>query len=143
MRRVVTLPQAPPVQLLGDAVVLRGPAAIDAYRLMARGVDAARREDGIQPSERLEQLLAALRASADAAMSAAGHADVREVPTSAVSTPGSRIGTREVADLLGLSERHVRRLAPEFNGRRHGNTWTYETTAVEAHLIARTTKENA
>lgn len=122
------IPQAPPVQLLGDAAVTRGEAAVEAYRLMVRGVAAVERQDGIAPNPRVRQMLAVFAEAAR--MSACPVTDVRTEPASATCATGTRVGTREAADLMGISERQVRRRAEELGGLNIRGRWTYDKTAV-------------
>jgi hypothetical protein len=124
------IPGAPPVLLLGDAVVLRGAAAVEAYRLMTKGAAAVQRQDGISPNPRVRQMLLVLEAAAR--MSAGPVTDVRKESTPATCATGTRIGTREAADLMGITERHVRRRADELGGIQSRGRWTYDQTAVLA-----------
>ena len=40
------------------------------------------------------------------------------------------IGSREAANILGLSTRHVRRLAADLDGERRGRDWWFKTSTV-------------
>lgn len=77
----------------------------------------ARAFDGLSRAEHMPLTGAAQRirdAAADAVRHAqAGHADVRDEPDPARSCHDDEIGTVEAAELLGCSDRHVRRLAED------------------------------
>lgn len=135
-RHRVKLEQPPDVQLLGDAAVLRGPAALDAYRLITEGIALVRRRDGIEPNPRLLVTVATLKAAA-----AAGRAEVpevrnfRETPDSTSLRGGRLVGVQEVADLLGVSDRQVRNLAGRLGGHksRRGAPWRFDLEMVNAY----------
>lgn len=137
-RRCGPIPEAPVVQILGDAVVIRGAAAVEASRLLSRGVAAVERQDGIRANNRVLLLLSAV--AEVAGMSACPVSDVRNETSSARSGSGvtHRIGTREAADLMEISERQVRRLASDLDGRIHRGRWTYDFNAVQAATANRT-----
>jgi hypothetical protein len=138
--RSVNLPSSPPVQLLGDTAAIRGAAAIDAHRLILRGVRATEREDGIAPSPRLLELVAVLKVAADLArpMSEAGHADVREEVKRAKSSVGKRVEVGEAAQMLGVGPRHTRRLATSIGGRKsQSGIWSFEVAAIESYIADR------
>jgi hypothetical protein len=129
------------VQLLGDAAILRGDAALDAYRVMTEGIDLVCRRDGIAPSSRLVQTVAALKAAALASQIAradtADIADVRDerTPRSFLRS-GERVGVEEVARLLGVGHRQARRLAPSLGGRKTTRGWVFDLGLVQAYIDA-------
>jgi excisionase family DNA binding protein len=59
--------------------------------------------------------------------------DVPEVPIS----DHEAMTTREVAELLGVSPRHVRRLAPGLDGFTKGGRLLFPADAVRQHLIGK------
>ena len=65
---------APPVQRLGSAVLLQGPAVADAAYLVAVGLRALSRRDGVAPMSRWLVLQRHLKAVADLADT--GNADL-------------------------------------------------------------------
>jgi hypothetical protein len=137
----------PAVQVLGGAVLLRGPAVLDALNLVALGVRETRRRDGIEPSPGLQTLIAGLAAAADQvraqAMSDAGHRDVAEQANRAQSAALQRVGTREAAQMLGLTTRQTQRLAAELGGSRGpGHAWTFDLGVVEAAAVRRASKDD-
>ncbi|WP_157695085.1 hypothetical protein [Nakamurella panacisegetis] len=123
------------VQQFGPAIVITGLALLDARRLITRGIQAGRR-DGIQPHPRLQRLMAALDDALEAdAVSRNGHHDVAETdPLPALAAAPDQIGTREAANILGLSSRQVQRIARSLEGHRTPSRhWTFDRTAVEAY----------
>lgn len=134
---MVSGPRIPAVQRLGSAILLQGPAVLDAHYLIAAGVRDVQRRDGIAPSPRLRFLLEELAAaSADIrAMSPAGHGDVPEEGNGALSVL-DLIPTREAAMILDLSVRQTRRHRDAAGGRDVGGALMFERGAVEA-LAAR------
>ena len=124
-------PLVPEVQVLGDALLLRGPAVLEtltAYGVLVRQVKA----NGAQPSSRLlgMQRGAAVAASVyrrDTSPASAGPlADVRP----GTSRPESWLRTTDVALALQVSERHARRLARTLDARRTRGGWLYPRQAV-------------
>lgn len=133
--------RGPDVQLLGDAVLIRGAAAVDAYRVLAKSAGTARR-DGIAPPRRLLQLLTALRAAAEAAEAAAeavrGTAELRRSADPARS-PCDDIGTQEAAAMIGCSTRYVRQLlaTDRLRARVVRGSWRVPVSEVVAYIDAR------
>lgn len=141
----VDLPVSPPAQLLGDTAAIRGAAAIDAYRLIVRGINDAQRTDGIAPSPRLLQLVAVLKAAADQArpVSEVGHADVREEVKGTKSSVGKRVEVGEAAQMLGVGSRQTRRLAPSIGGHKsQSGIWSFEVAAIESYIADRDERHN-
>lgn len=109
----------PAVQQLGSAVLLRGPAVVDVWRLVALGIRAANRDGiGLARVDHLQAVLAAAAAEVRSAASECGHADVTQPPTRAVSDPSEPLTTREVATMLGLSTRQTQRMASTLDARK-------------------------
>lgn len=130
--------EPPEIMLLGDCVVIRGQAAAEAYRLLAAGVQQVERRDGITASGRVNYLLGTCKRAAQ--MSVCGVADVRNPGFQAESSHleiGVRVGTREAAVELKISEEHVRRLASILDGRKLRGRWTYDSVLVEAEAERR------
>jgi len=89
----------------------------------------ARGRDGLAPSNALDELLAAIHTAG--AMSADGQADVRE---KADEEAGHRwVSTTEVAERLGCSTRHARRLAEQLGGVHRQGRWYVDDLALTEH----------
>lgn len=126
-----------PFEELGHGQVLvRGAALVQLVRFVEVGVRAARR-DGIDLPDRVQDLVDGLRrqaAEAEALMS---------VPLAAAPPPCASeadVSTAEAADLLGVTERQVCRMAEALGGRRsraRGRPWVLSRAAVLAELDAR------
>jgi hypothetical protein len=140
--RTISLPDSPDVQLLGGSVaLLKGSAALDAYRLLVEGIATVRRRDGIEPPPRLMQTVATLKAAADAARRPAADrsdiADVRNKPTSPVLVSGELMGIEEVAQMFGVGHRQARRLAPSVGGhKKRSGGWVFDRGLVQAYIDA-------
>ncbi|MCD4525234.1 hypothetical protein [Nocardioides sp. cx-173] len=133
------LVDAPEVQVFGDALVLRGQALRDVYRVTLRGVQAAEVRDGISPSRRLSSLLDVMRRAVEA--SAVPVTEFRGGPTSAQSEVSERIDTEEASQLMKISTRWVRTRADELGGRKLAGRWTYDKNLVLA-AATQSSKEN-
>lgn len=48
------------------------------------------------------------------------------------------IGATEAARVIGVSERHIRRLAADLDGRRAGRAWVFDRRTVTEYARART-----
>lgn len=130
---MVTQPRipGPSVQRVNDAVLVAGQALVDTAVLVAAGLHYQYRTDGISANPRLRNL-ANLYADAAAAVSASRHADVRGEPVSA-SSLADEITTLEAAEMLGIGQRQMCRLAPLLGGRRTTAGWLVRRGAVAAH----------
>ena len=115
----------------GAGVLLRGPVV--AIRSSWNGaIDLFQRRDGISPSRRLRELMIMIRQEStddSARMSRAGHGFPESTPDQAGFEQG--VVTREAADLLGISPRQVRRLAPLLGGKHIGRMLIFDRNAVE------------
>jgi hypothetical protein len=137
--------QLPAVERLGGGQLLvRGLAVLRLHRWATAAVAIARRRDGmgtLDPDAR--ELLAALEAEARAAVSTAQDAEARagmsagpqrDIRRRADVQPSPQddlmISTEEARQLLGLSPRHVRRLAPQLDGRQVAGRWLFPRSAV-------------
>ncbi|MDT5370195.1 MAG: hypothetical protein QOC62_4626 [Mycobacterium sp.] len=122
----MTAPSVPGLLRVGGVVILSGPAlkpALDAVLIAAN----RRRDGGLSTSQHHRDLAAAL----SAAMSAA----VRDEPP----VPPSLVCSMTIDDAaieLGLSPRHVRRLAPDL-GRKTGPHWRLNKELVGKYREAR------
>lgn len=107
-----------------EAVLLDGEALALARRCVEIA-QAARRRNGLSPDRRLVALAAALAGPGQ--------------PDSDHDTPGddgvmsSFVTIAQAADMLGVSERTVRRLAPGLGGRKAGAVWLVDEAAVIEH----------
>ncbi|GAB2661367.1 hypothetical protein [Kribbella swartbergensis] len=137
----------PPIERLGNGqVLLRSRALVDVCRLALAGARQAERQDGIGLSAGTRALLAALCAEAEQVLSAT--ADVRaddraDLPESAAMPASVAIDTEEVARMLHMSTRHVRRIAPSLGGRRVDGHWQFDRTELALILAQRNESEVA
>jgi hypothetical protein len=118
---------APDVIGLGRGVVLlHGQALVETSRLISWAVKELNRRDGVH-APRLDRLDAILRAEAAANGHAIGHTE----PTPAAFTQDV-MSTEEVAEVMQLSPRHVRRKAHELGGRKIGHDWMFDPVIIAA-----------
>lgn len=137
------------MQQFGAAVLLQGPALLDAYSLIVRGIRQVTQQDGIAAPSRLTELQRCLAGAVEeyrASVSPSGRGDVRELddrPESGTG-PDDHLTTREAAAVLHISERHMRRLSDDVGGSvRRGGVLLYDRAAVEALAATRTPEEGA
>lgn len=106
-------------------MLLSGPmltAALYAVKVANR----ASVRDGLPPSHQLVQLRAVL-------MSALGQSDIE--PDADVHDAGElTITAREAAAMLNRSERTVRRMAEQLDGRLVGGQWRFDAATIREHL---------
>ena len=135
-------PRPLPVQVLGSAVLLQEEAVLQV--LTALGVyERSLKANGAQPSPRL---LGLQRAFALAALAVhAQNGDVSQVrqrdatldASQPDSTQTAQIGTREAAQMLGVTTRQVQRLAATLDGRRLANGHIiFDRLAVQSYALA-------
>jgi hypothetical protein len=108
-------------RLPGDHYVLTG----DDIGVVVAGLELAqrqRRADGLPRSPRLDELI---RHMSGRPQSDIGGRATRET---------RRMSIGEVAGLLGVSERHARRLAPQLGGVRIAGRWHLDPDAVGEHI---------
>lgn len=107
------------------ALILTG----DHLDVVRYAIAAARREqrrNGLPPSPRLDQLANAV--------AAVGHPDN---PTGLPADDDHMLlSADQAAELLGVSPRTARRLAPGLGGRKVGGTWLLDALAVDEHRAA-------
>jgi hypothetical protein len=128
-------PFAGVVLRLGGGRVLLGPAGtLHIARALALAVRTARR-DGIGLPAEVAQLVEAVDAEAAEAMSARGHADVRDTAVLSESPASELVSVEEAAVMLGVSTRQARRLVPLLGGRKVGRVWTIDRREVAAHAL--------
>ena len=111
----------------GGVVVVHGTAA----RTLCQAVliaERARRSNGLPASADYGELIAELHA-----VSATGQTDVRDAPDLPLSNHDSSITVAAAAQRLKLSERHVRRMACTFGGRKLGGRWILDELAVSEY----------
>lgn len=129
-------PTPPPdLQVLGTAVLLQGRALKVIASLAAVGAANVSRRDGIElagPTLRLINTLADVANNPPPPMPASGHADVRKEPGPAGS---ELVGTAAIAEELGMSEEHVRRLARGhcLPAHRAGRAWLFDLAEVRSY----------
>lgn len=136
---------APPVQRLGEAVLLQGPAVADVAYLVEVGLQAIAGRDQVTPHARWLVLQRGLRAVATdlaGAPAISGNAalpQVRDQEQSAAEV----LTTKEAAMILHLQERQVRNLAPSLGGRRIAGRLLLNASAVRAEAAHRTAARRA
>ncbi len=133
----------PGVQTLSDAVVLQGPVVAEVAYLVNLGLRHRANLDGTAPSVRQRALLRMLTDTAEAVLAvpdARGHADTIATPHLGEFGVGE-ISTAEAANVLGVSPRHVRRLARSLDGRRVKGTWLFDKHALVAYRALREEEE--
>ena len=136
-RGVVRLDDSPDVQVLGDAVVIRGRAVLDGYRILAEGVRAVRVRDAIEAPEHIRQLLAGFKLAGERAAAqpdTSDISDVRDRPRPRPLRTGELIGIAEVARMCGVGDRQARRLAESLGGTKPRGVWIFDRGLVNAYL---------
>ncbi len=146
-RSCVTVSTGPDVQLIGGSgALIQGAAALDAYRVMVEGIARVRQRDCIEPSPRLMETVAALKAAADAARTSSASSEIAELRRRAPSAPlrsGEVIGIEEVARMCNVGQRQARHLAPSLGGWRtagRGRPWRFDLGLVQAYIDAEGTR---
>jgi len=108
----------PAVQKLGSAILLQGPAVVDAWHLVALRIRAAKRDGiGLARVDHLQAVLAAAAAEVRAT-SEPGQRDVAHQASQAVSDPSEPLTTQEVAAMINLSPRQTQRMASVLGARK-------------------------
>lgn len=110
-----------PVTRIDHAVILTG-SALDAVAYAVAVAQRARHRNGLPPSRMLDALAAAVTAP--------GHADALEDGPGDADT----VTSDQAAELLGVSARTARRLAPKLGGRLIGGRWLLDRQAVAEHI---------
>jgi hypothetical protein len=123
----------PPVQRHGDMVQFSGAGAVALSRMLRWAVPLASQRDGIAVPKFWRQTLDLVREAAAEAISASPASDIRERPSSA-----QWLTSKETADLLGLTDRHVRHIARQLGGRKgRGGGWMFNATDIDAEAQRR------
>ena len=112
------------------AVLLRGRAVVDTARAVSSALDVAVRRDGLTIPPRLLELRRTLDLEARA-VAAAGLADGRQ-EVNLPSLTADVWSSKKAATVLGLSERHTRRLSSELGARKVGARWCWDSLTVAA-----------
>jgi hypothetical protein len=130
------------VQVLGAAVLFQGPAVLDqlaASGAMIRELKAS----GMQVPPRVleeQRALAVAAAAIRGQQQPVSHPRQHDTTFDAAqqdSTSTVQIGTREAAQILGVTSRQVQRLAATLDGRRLANGHLiFDRLAVEAYALA-------
>ncbi len=113
----------------GGAVVLTGAAAESALQAVRIAI-RARRVNGLSDAPAYRALAAAL----NAARSATGRTDISEHVGGQDFPIEPTVPARAAARQLGVSDRHIRRLAPRLGGRKIAGRWFLDETALAEHL---------
>lgn len=108
-----------------SGVLLTG-GALDAARYCVDVAQRARARNGLPPSVALARLAEALAAP--------GQEDNPDEPAGQPDL----VTTEEAAEMLGVSLRTARRLAPLLGGRRIGGRWLLDRQAVTEHKEGKT-----
>ena len=125
--------EVPPVQRLGDAVLIQGRALPTLTHLALLGARERARRGGVEPGGAVREWLQLL---ADA--SHARHDGVVADDESAESALLEPIGAKEAATMLGIGVRQAQRIARSIGGRRcPGGAWEFERGAVVAYIAGR------
>jgi hypothetical protein len=132
---------SPDVLGLGNGTaILTGKGLVEASRLIGWAIRELSRRDAIQ-APRLARLDTVLRSEAAASMAANGHPD-RHTEDAMVGYPQDLLTTDEVAALMQISPRHVRRKALELCGRKRGHDWLFDPVIVAAAAAQKPEKGN-
>ena len=118
----------PPIQLLGHAILLQGPA-VDAVAYAIKVAQRSRRRNGLPDSGALAALSRAFESP-----SAAGQSDSTACSNVDTGSVDEWITTDAAAPLLGCSSRQARRLAPSLGGRLVGGRWLLDPQTVREHI---------
>lgn len=100
----------PDVQVLGDAVVLRGAAAREVARILRTVVTTQTRQNGIQASPLLLRVLAAGQVAEQATHAQRGTTEARTSAEGAGSEQ-DEIDAKEAADMIGCTREWAGRMA--------------------------------
>ena len=118
---------------VGGVVVISGNAA----RTLCEAVliaERSRRSSGLP----LSRDYATIAAELHAAMSAAGQSDVRSDPDPKTDVVHPTVTIEQAAEVLGVSKRQARRLAPDLGGRIVNGGWLLDPQAIREHIEGRT-----
>jgi hypothetical protein len=119
------------VVVAGSAVILHGPAlraALDCVLIAGR----SRRLSGLPDSRAYLGLAEALLRA-----SASGRSDVLKHVPAQYFPVAPTVPIEEAADMLRLSRRQTRRIAPRLGGRIIAGRWLLDRTAIDEHLTGR------
>ena len=118
----------PPIQLLGNAILLQGPA-LEALDYAVKVAQRSRRRNGLPDSGALLRLSRAFEN-----LSVAGQSDTAPESVAETEEVEEWITTDTAAHLLGCSSRQARRLAPALGGRLAGGRWLLDPHIVREHI---------
>lgn len=116
----------------GEAVILTGAAARCALQAALIAI-RARRTNGLPDSENYRELATALAEVG----SATGHPDIRERAGVQHISVEPTVPVVEAAARLGLTDRHVRRLALRLGGKKIGGRWLVDEQALTEQIEGR------
>ncbi|MGO9098908.1 MAG: hypothetical protein ACLP9Y_05490 [Mycobacterium sp.] len=119
--------QHPGLMVAGTAVIIEGPMLKHALLGIQHIIQRRRHHELPVPAEWV-----ALEAALTRAMSACPASDL---PDTVIGDHGSQmVTTREGAAMLGVTERHIRRLAPRLGGKRVAGRWLLDDDALREHI---------
>ena len=130
VRRPTALVDGYPAAVLGR--YLRDAARSGAFRDLGRG-----RDEVLAAITAISEAGDAYMAHIDRTSSATGTPEPAMPELDASSSPRVRIGVSEVADMLEVSNRYVRHLAPELGGQKVSGRWTFDPADVAAEVERR------
>jgi hypothetical protein len=131
----------PLTQVLGRSVLSHDEAVLLVLKSLGL-VERQVRANGGRPSLLLEDTQRSFASAAGRihgerdAMSVGPVPDVRNGTTPPQSTSDQWISSTEVADVLGVTDRHARRLAATLDARRLHGAWRFHRGTVETYLTA-------
>jgi hypothetical protein len=134
----------PPAQLInGPTVIISGPALVEIHALIQLGIRYVKVNDAIAPPPRLLAVASLVRQAADQyRMSDVRHRARTSCPDPASSNPTDEpheITASQAAQMLGLTDRHVRRIASQL-GVVRVKPLMFDTAAVQAYASRRQTE---
>lgn len=125
----VTVTAPPPGLVVVPGVVVVAGGWLDVVRRAAQAAQERRTQNGLPPGRAYGELAQAVAT----ALAAAGQTDPAQ-PGGAHHGGEPTVTVLQAARQLGVSERHVRRLAPRLGGKRIGGRWLLDPEAVQQHL---------
>jgi hypothetical protein len=134
----------PPAQLInGPTVIISGPALLEVSALLQLGIKHLKVRDAIAPPPRLLAIAGLVKQAADQyrAMSYVGPRPrtSRPDPASSSQADPHEVTANQAAQMLGITDRHVRRLASQL-GIVRVKPLMFSTAAVEAYASRRQTE---
>ncbi|NIL74415.1 helix-turn-helix domain-containing protein [Rhodococcus sp. B10] len=129
----------PPAQVHGETLLVQGPALALVHRALLL---MAKHNERRPTTPTFELLSRTIRQAMDAqeAMSRTRQRDTTSVATQTELPLTEQIGTREAAEILGVTLRTCQRLAGEIGGARCSSRWVFDRAVVQAYRAERTAR---